>query len=105
MCETKILTQKGPTVISHCPECGMLNIWHQNLLLCFTPSQFISFQRFTNDMGFEDRCFPFPDGSERVVLCTPNRDINFVFTEEEWNDFNAAMIESLYMLEVYSLVN
>ncbi|QXV64377.1 hypothetical protein FPZ42_10920 [Mucilaginibacter achroorhodeus] len=82
----------------------MLNIWHHNLLLCFSPSQFNSFQQFTNDMSFEDRSFPFPDGSERVVLCTPNRDINFVFTREEWDDFNSAMVESLYLLEIHALL-
>ncbi|MFD0793844.1 hypothetical protein ACFQZX_09455 [Mucilaginibacter litoreus] len=104
MCETTILTQNGLTVISHCPDCGMLNIWHQNLLLCFTPLQFFAFQRFTNDMNFEERCFPFPDGSERVVLCTPNRDINFVYTKQEWESFNTAMLEAVYLLEVYNTI-
>ena len=104
MCETKILTQQGTTVISHCAECGMLNIWHQNLMLCFTPVQFNSFKHFTNELDFDDRSFPFPDGSERLVLCTPNRDINFVFTEAEWNDFNSAILEASYLLEVYSTI-
>ena len=102
MCETRILTQKGQSVISHCADCGMINIWHQNLMLCFTPEQFMSFHRFTQEMDFEDRCFPFPDGSDRVVLCTPNRDINFVFTDIEWEDFNASMLEAMYLMEVYN---
>jgi hypothetical protein len=55
-------------------------------------------------MDFEDRCYPFPDGSERVVLYTPNRDINFVFTEAEWEDFNAAMLEAMYLVEVYNTI-
>jgi hypothetical protein len=104
MCETRILTQRGATVISHCAECGMLNIWHQNLMLCFTPEQLKSFQRFTTDLDFDDRSFPFPDGSNRLVLCTPNRDINFVFTDAEWEDFNGAMIEAGYMIEVYNAI-
>ena len=73
-------------------------------MLCFTPEQFKSFQHFTNELDFDDRSFPFPDGSERLVLCTPNRDINFVFTEAEWEDFNAAMLEASYLLEVYSTI-
>ncbi|WP_315897956.1 DUF6686 family protein [Mucilaginibacter pallidiroseus] len=104
MCETKILTRRNTTVISHCPECSMLNIWHQNLMLCFTPEQFVSFQNFTKDLDFDDRNFPFPDGSKRVVLCTPNRDINLVFTEEEWSDFNIAMLEASYLLDAYNLI-
>ena len=104
MCETKILTQKGSTVISHCADCGMLNIWHQNLMLCFTPEQFGQFKVFTRELEFDDRSFPFPDGSERLVLCTPNRDINFVFTETEWDDFNEAMVEASYLIEVYNTI-
>ena len=104
MCETRILTQNGATTISHCSECGMINIWHQNLMLCFTPDQFRLFQQFAKEMNFESRCFPFPDGSERLVLCTPHNDINFVFDETEWKGFNAAMIEALYMQEIYQTI-
>lgn len=101
MCETRILTQRGSTVISDCRECGMVNLWHQNLMLCFTPEQFHSFQNFAKELEFDDRSFPFPDGSERLVLCTPHNDINFVFGEDEWEGFNAAMLEALYLLDVY----
>ena len=73
-------------------------------MLCFTAEQFTSFYRFLQDMDFEDRCFPFPDGSERLVLCTPNRDINFVFNLAEWEDFNAGMLEAIYMMEVYNTI-
>ncbi|MFA6087847.1 DUF6686 family protein [Mucilaginibacter sp.] len=104
MCETRILTQYGATTISHCVECGMINIWHNNLMLCFTPEQFKLFQKFATEMEFDDRSFPFPDGSDRLVLCTPNSDINFVFSDTEWEDFNAAMVEAQYMQEVYQAI-
>jgi hypothetical protein len=104
MCETRLLTQCGAAVISHCPDCGMLNVWHQNLLLVFTPKQFETFYQFTTELNFDDRCFPFPDGSLRVILCTPNRDINFVFNQTEWVDFNSAMTEALYLQEVYKMI-
>lgn len=87
MCENRILSQRGQTIISHCQACGMLNIWHQNLLLALTPEQFNSFRKFTEELDFEERSHPFPDGTERAILCTPNRDINFVFTWDEWQDF------------------
>jgi hypothetical protein len=83
----------------------MLNIWHQNLLLCFTPQQFLQFKVFTGLLSFEDRCFPFPDGSDRMVLCTPHNDINFVFSEPEWDEFNSAMLEASYLLEAYHTIN
>lgn len=105
MCNTQVLSQKGKAVISHCPDCGIINLWHQNLLLAFTPDQFNSFRKFTMELDFEERSYPFPDGSERVILCTPNRDINFVFSIDEWDDFHEAMEEAGYMRDISQMVN
>jgi len=104
MCQTHTLSHKGKTVISQCKECGVLNIWHNNLLLCFSPEQFKSFKNFTAELHTEEHSYAFPDGGERLILCTPNRDINFAFTLNEWEDFNAALEESLYMQEVYQII-
>ncbi|WCT10226.1 DUF6686 family protein [Mucilaginibacter jinjuensis] len=104
MCETRVLAQSGTAVICDCPECGMMSIWHQNLMLSFTPDQMAAFHQFTSELNFDDRSFPFPDGSERAVVCTPNQDINFVFTKTEWRDLNVAMGEALQMYEVYKLL-
>jgi len=105
MCKTRVLTQKGQTVISHCPECHMLNIWHQNLLLCFTPEQFRSFKNVAIEMAFEERAYPFPDGEERLILCTPHHDINFAFTTDEWEDFKECLEEAVYMQDIYEIIN
>lgn len=105
MCETRVLSQKGSAVISHCPECDMLNIWHQNLMLAFTADQFNSFRKFTSELDFAERSYPFPDGTERVILCTPNRDINFVFSTDEWDNFHAAMEEAAYMRDIYQMIH
>jgi hypothetical protein len=101
MCKTRVLAQSGTAVICDCPECGMISIWHQNLMLSFTPGQMAEFHQFTRELKFDDRSFPFPDGSERAVVCTPNQDINFVFTKNEWRDLNSAMAEALCLHEVY----
>ena len=103
MCQSLILSQKGKTVISHCAECGTLNIWHQNLLLCFSTEQFRAFGAFSVEMDFSERAHPFPDGEDRAILCTPNKDINFAFTQDEWEDFKEAMEEAVYMEQVYQL--
>ena len=105
MCQTQILSQKGASFISHCPDCQMINIWNNNLMLYFTPQQFDSFNDFITNLVFSERSFPFPDGEERVILCTPNRDINFVFTLQEYRELSEAMEEAVYLRQVYQLLN
>ncbi|GAB3936228.1 DUF6686 family protein [Mucilaginibacter myungsuensis] len=104
MCDTHTLSFKGKTIISQCKECNIINIWHDNLLLCFSPPQFKAFKDFTAELDQAERSYSFPDGEERLILCTPNRDINFAFTMDEWVNFNDAMDEALYMQEVYQLI-
>ncbi|WP_237073502.1 DUF6686 family protein [Mucilaginibacter mali] len=104
MCETRVLSQQGSAIISHCADCQTVFIWHNNLVLNFTRNQFADFRRFADDMDFDDRALPFPDGYDRAVLRTPHNDINFAFTLGEWDNFKQAMDEAAYMLEVYSLM-
>jgi hypothetical protein len=104
MCDAKILSQKGASVISRCSECRCVFIWNHNLILSFTPEQFIQFRDFSVELDFVTHSFPFPDGQERMVMRTPSSDIQFTFTTEEWEDFHAAMEEAVYMQEVYSLM-
>lgn len=101
MCEIRTLAQCGTALVCDCPECGMMSIWHQNLMLSFTPQQMEAFHQFITELDFDNRSFPFPDGSERAVLCTPNADINFVFTRTEWRNLATALSEALYLHEVY----
>jgi hypothetical protein len=46
----------------------MMSIWHQTLMLSFTPDQMAVFQQFTSELNFNDRSLPFPDGSEHSGL-------------------------------------
>lgn len=105
MCETKILSHKGAAMIGQCAECQTIYIWHQNLILNFTENQFTDFRKFAGDMDFDDRALPFPDGEDRVVLRTPHNDISFTFTVDEWDNFQSAMDEAVYMMAVYGLLS
>ena len=104
MCDAKVLSQKGASVISRCSECRCVFIWNHNLILSFTPEQFMQFKGFAAELDFTGHSFPFPDGQERVVMRTPTNDIQFTFTPDEWEDFQAAMEEAAYMQEVYALM-
>jgi hypothetical protein len=105
MCQSTVLTQKGAAIISQCMDCKLITIWHHNLLLNFTPGQFKAFKDFTINLDQADYFFHFPDGDERLVLRTPNNDICFAFTEEEWDNFRVAMEEAEYMQDVYDLLS
>ncbi len=104
MCDAKVISQKNAVVISRCSECRCIFIWNNNLVLSFTPEQFVQFRGFTADLDFEEFTLPFPDGKERVVMRTPVNDIQLAFTPDEWEDFHSAMEEAVYMQEIYSLM-
>lgn len=104
MCDAKIISHKGAAVVSRCSECRCIFLWHQNLVLNFTPEQFVQFKNFTDEMEFDNHTFPFPDGQERVVMRTPANDLQLTFTPEEWENMHEAMEEAIHMQEVYSIV-
>jgi hypothetical protein len=104
MCEAKTLSKCGVTMVSQCLQCKTINIWHNNVLLNFTPQQFVDFRKFINDLDFDDRSHPFPDMMDRAVLKTPVEHINFTFTLEEWEDLKEAMDEALYMQKIFDLI-
>ncbi|TZF83706.1 hypothetical protein FW774_09530 [Pedobacter sp. BS3] len=104
MCQTIVLSSKESVVISQCMDCKMLTIWHQNILLTFTPAQFRAFKSYTAKLNIEESLFPFPDGEERLILHTPYHDIRFTFTLEEWEDFKIALNEAVYMQNIYQMI-
>lgn len=104
MCDTKVLSQIGESVISRCAECRCIFIWHNNFIMSFSAGQFIEFKNFAEELEFTAHSFPFPDGQERIVMRTPVNDLQLTFTSEQWENFHAAMEEAIYMQEVYSLM-
>ena len=85
-------------------ECQKLSLWMRSLLLNFSREQFRSFKNFTTKLEVEHSLFPFPDGEERLVLRTQHSDICMVFTLDEWEQFQQAMEEAEYMMQVYELM-
>lgn len=74
-------------------------------MLSFLEHQFVSFRKHTMEPDFQEKFYNFPDGEERLVLNTPNPDICFSFTEDEWTNFAIAMEEAAYMQSIYKLVH
>jgi len=104
MCDSRVLSHVGESVISRCTECRCMFIWHNNLILSFSIQQFMQFKNFAADLSFDAHSFPFPDGQERVVMRTPVDDVQLTFTTKQWENFHAAMDEAAYMQQVYDLM-
>lgn len=105
MCLTRELSKKGQTIIMGCVECNAFYVFHNNLMLSFKYEEFEVFKADVEDLSFSEDCVPFPDGSQKVILHTPNSDISFSFVEEELELFKTAISESIFMQEVYALTN
>ncbi|SEK45461.1 hypothetical protein SAMN04488505_101231 [Chitinophaga rupis] len=104
MCETRILSRKGQMRIGHCVHCKTVFLWHGNVLLHFTPNDFVQFSETLGHREFCDHSLPFPDDEERVIIHTPCQDISFTFTKAEWETLRAAVEEALLMQQVYALI-
>lgn len=104
MCQTRILSSKDSVVVSQCLHCGVLFIWHNNILLNFTPGKFDAFRNAVGRLKFYECCSAFPDGEERAIISTPNPEISFTFTIEEWQTLKEALDEAVFMQEIYSMM-
>lgn len=104
MCDIRTLCIKNQAQVSHCVHCQTVFIWHNNLLLNFTPQDFQAFRETMNRQDFYDCCMPFPDGEERVIIHAPSKDISFTFTKDEFADLRDAIDEALLLQQVYELI-
>ncbi|SFO23461.1 hypothetical protein SAMN05428949_4592 [Chitinophaga sp. YR627] len=104
MCDIRPLWNKNKAQISHCANCQTVYIWHNNLILNFTPKDFQLFHETLEHQDFYDCSMMFPDGEERVIVHSPCRDISFTFTLQEWLDMKEAMGEAVLLQQVYDLI-
>lgn len=104
MCDTRTLSSSNSVFISHCVGCRSIFLWHDNLIVGFTPEQFHSFRNLISNYEFEDGAVPFPDDAERVLVRLPSKDFSMAFTEEEWEVLREVVNEALYMHQVHELL-
>lgn len=104
MCQTRLLSSKSNITVNYCMHCNQYYLWHNNLLLNFSAEKFKLFKDAVAALRYEDCSFPFPDQVDRAIINTPCSDISLAFTWEEWKALNEVMEESIYMREVYNLI-
>ncbi len=104
MCETRTLARKEQAFIGHCINCKTVYLWHGNLLLHFTPDEFVQFSTTLHRHEFCEYSMPFPDEEERVILHSPCQDVSFTFTKTEWTILKSTVDEAVMMQQVYALI-
>lgn len=104
MYNNRLLSHKRSSQISKSLAEDTFYLQHHNLMLYFTAERFKEFNYLLHQYKFEDNSFLFPDGEERIIIQSPERDIRFVFTEEEFEDLKFAVEEAMLMDQIYSFL-
>ncbi|MBD1433998.1 hypothetical protein H8B06_14260 [Sphingobacterium sp. DN00404] len=104
MCHIRTLSQVGETLVTQAACCGVIHIWHNNLILRLGITGLRNFSKFLNGILFEADCVEFPGGEWKVIIDTPSPEIRFALGQNEFSDFRDAMEQALLMHEVYVIM-
>lgn len=101
---TTVLIQKDNLCIEQCSCCDNIHLLYQNLLLKFTPKSFADFEATLSKLEFENRAVTFGDGSDKMLINTPQKEIQLCFTKSEFELLRQSLKEALLMLEVSQIL-
>eukprot|EP01133_Synstelium_polycarpum_P011790 gene11790-13750_t len=101
MCKSSLICRQGSVLVTRCPDCKTINIWHKTALIIFSFEEFSEFVQATKGLVFEDYAEYNPEGTQVVVLPSTCLDICLVFTWQQWQDFFFALHQTAYMQQVY----
>ncbi|NGP87707.1 DUF6686 family protein [Fodinibius halophilus] len=99
-----VLTQNGDIIIEQCSCCDNIVFIYRNILLKFTPEVFQDFTTSFRKLNFERRSYVFEDGSEKMLVNTPQKEIQLCFTKGEFKQLCQALQEATLMLEVHEIL-
>lgn len=104
-CEPIILSESEGLCIAQCRGCKQVGFMFNNLLVGFAPASFLTFIHDFGTLNFKAKCTPFPDGKPRIIIKTPQREIQFNFTEEEFEILKEAFHQASLMLTVSDILD
>lgn len=91
--------------IGICSNCETVYLYHHNLLISFSYSQFENFSAAISKIHFDDAVVYLPDNSEGLVLRTMHKDIRMVFDREEFYNLQQAVAIAQLQLTALFLIN
>lgn len=103
-CTPEIILSGKHFNISQCTGCQRIGLYYKNLLVGFNPEEFTSFSRLFSEIDFKMSATVFPDGLGHIVVNTCHQDIQFNFTEAEFEEFRNILQKALIILRANHII-
>lgn len=103
-CSPEIILNGEHFNVSQCTCCQRIGLYYKNLLVGFNPEEFMLFGRLFSAVDFSVSALRFPDGVDHIVINTCHQDIQFNFTEVEFEEFREILQKALIILRANDIV-
>jgi len=103
MCNTKVLFEAPGFSITQCPNCDHIGLYFGQVLVRFTRTDFKDWAQALGRVVFEEVAICYPDHVYRIILNTCHRDIQFTFTEKEFEQLVEGTQQAWLVLEAVKL--
>jgi len=91
--------------IGQCTNCNRIGVHFSNILAGFSLSEFKLWADWILSIDFAPNSSLFHDGQFRIILNTGKDNLQFTFTESEFNIFRDGIAEALLQLRVRELMD
>ena len=103
-CKPEIILNGTYFNVSQCSCCKRIGLYYKNLLVGFNPDEFTRFARLFSEIDFKLSACRFPDGLDHIVVNTCHNDIQFNFTEAEFDEFRDILQKALIILKANEII-
>ncbi|GEM_PF-2378964 len=103
-CKTEVLLMNGSMSVGQCTGCKRVGVHFNNLLAGFSQAEFKRWAEWLLHIEFAPNSSLFHDGQFRIILDTGKANLQFTFTESEFNVFRDGIAEALLQMQVRELM-
>ena len=100
-----ILSESDNARIVKFQNCGHIGVMHKNILLYFSPKNYMKFAKKYEGIDFSRHSLLFPDDQKRMIINTPVPDVQFCFTKSEFEQFKYSLMEASILVDAHALIN
>lgn len=103
-CKPNILIESKNFNITQCTKCKRIGLYYRNLLAGFHSHDFKRWANTLLRIDFEKNAHVFPSGKSHIIINTCHQDIQFIFTEKEFQRIRGGITQALLLLQAQALV-
>lgn len=103
-CEPTVLVEEPDFYIAQCRHCARIGLSFNNILLGFSPREFIGYSHAVLQLDFYTCSTLFPDGQAHIILNTCHADIQCSFLYDDFEKLKQGLTEALLLLEVQEVL-